>query len=240
MNQKIRQILATSGCLLIIATVFFTSPISMKPAEAHITKVFGNYQVQVGWNNEPVFTNLPNAAQVTIKKGSGDSATPIINALKNMQISVNYGSVTKQLDFLPSNTIDGQYVASLIPTRVGTYSLTMKGMVENQSIDAEIPLDDVASIDALNFPQASSSGGDGSVNTGQVGTIINQLTNDIEEAKKNSDTSYQTISNAAKSFQDVKDSTDRLYMIGMTGIGIGIAGVVIAVIAITRNKQPNS
>ena len=235
MNQKIRQILVPSVCLLLIATVVLASPISMKSAEAHITKVFGNYQVQVGWDNEPVYTNLPNAVLVNVKKGSGDSATPVINALKDMQISIKYGTVTKQLDFLPSNTVDGQYLASLIPTRVGTYSLMLKGTVENQNIDGEIPLDDVAGIDELNFPSAGPSSN--TTNIGQVGTIINQLTNDIEEAKKNSDVASQTILNAAKSFQDVKDSTDRLYMISMTGIGIGIAGVVIAVIAITRNKQ---
>lgn len=236
MTPKIKQILVPCLFLLLIATIVLTSPINVKPAEAHISKVFGNYQIEVGWDNEPAYTNLLNGAQVTIKKGTGDGATPVINALKNMQISIKYGTVTKQLDFLPSETVDGQYDAQFIPTRAGTYSLVFKGTIENQSVDTEITLDDIASVDELNFP-ASGQSGDGSINMGQVNTVITQLTNDIEEAKKNSDTASQTLLNAAKSFQDVRDSTDKLYMISMTGIGIGIAGVVIAVIAITRNKQ---
>jgi len=120
---RIKQILVPTVFLLLLATIVFASPISVKPAEAHITKVFGNYLVQVGWDNEPVYTGLMNAPQVTIKKGSGDNAKPVINALKNMQISVKYGGVIKPLDFLPSSTVDGQYHAPLIPTRVGTYSL---------------------------------------------------------------------------------------------------------------------
>ena len=236
MTTKIKQILVPSLSLLLIATIIFTSPINVKPAEAHITKVFGNYQIEVGWDNEPAYTNLLNGAQVTVKKGTGDGAAPVINALKNMQISIKYGTVTKQLDFLPSETVDGQYDAQFIPTRAGTYSLVFKGTIENQSVDTEITLDDIASVDELNFP-ASGQSGEGSINMGQVNTVITQLTNDVEEAKKNSDTASQTLLNAAKSFQDVRDSTDKIYMISMTGIGIGIAGVVIAVIAITRNKQ---
>ena len=236
MNNKIKQTLASLVFVLLIVTIVFASPLSMKPAEAHITKVFGNYQVEVGWDNEPAYTSLENGAQVTIKKGSGDSAKPVINALKDIQISIKYGSVTKPLDLLPSSTVDGQYDAPLIPTRVGTYSLVMKGTVEDQSIDTEIPLDDVASVDALNFPQSGSTS-ETSANVGQLGTIINQLTNDIENAKTSADVATKSVSDVVQSFQDVKDTTDRLYMISMTGIGIGIAGVVIGVIAITRNKK---
>ena len=111
----------------------------------------------------------------------------------------------------------------------------MKGTIENQQIDNEIPLDDVASIDTLNFPQSDSSV-DAS-NIGQVGPIITQLTNDIEEAKNSANSAAQNVANVGKSFQEVKDTTDRLYMISMAGIGIGVAGIVIAVFAISRKDE---
>lgn len=234
-----KQFLVTVVFLVLVATIVFVSPLGVKPAEAHITKVYGNYLVQVGWDNEPVYTGLINAAQVTIKKGSGDTAQPVINALKDLQISVKYGSVTKPLDFLPSSTVDGQYHAVLIPTKVGTYSLVFQGTVEGQAVDDEIPLDDVASVDTLNFPTSTDSSPDTSANVGQLGTLVNQLTSDIEDAKNNADAASKSVSNVVQSFQEVKNTTDSLYMISMTGIGIGIAGIVIAVIAITRNKQQN-
>jgi len=114
-----------------------------------------------------------------------------------------------------------------------------KGTVEDQAIDTEIALDDVGSIDILNFPASSSSSSDNSASVGQINSLANQLTSDIEDAKNSADAAAKSVSNVGQSFQEIKDTTDKLYMISMTGIGIGIAGIVIAVIAITRSKQQN-
>jgi hypothetical protein len=228
------RIVALATVSILILLVFSNTPFMIKPASAHITKVFGNYLVTVGWQNEPTYSGLLNAPIVEVKKGSGDSAKPVINALANMQISIKYGSVTKQLDFVPDSTVDGQYISPLIPTKVGSYSLVMKGTIENQNIDTEIALDDVAGIDTLNFPPSGSAD---TSTTGQLGTIISQLTSDIEDAKSSANSAAQSVANVGKSFQEVKDTTDRLYMISMAGIGIGVAGIVIAVFAISRKGE---
>lgn len=234
---KSKQFPVTVMLLSLVVTIVFVSSLDIKPAEAHISKTFGNYIVEVGWDSEPVYSGLTNKVIVEVKNGSGDSAKPVINALKDLQISVKYGTVTKPLDFLPSSTVDGQYDAVLIPTRVGTYSIVLKGNVADQAIDTEIPLDDVNSIGALNFPPSTGSSSDTSVNMGQMGNLVNQLTSDIEDAKSNADAASKSVSNAVQSFQEVKNTTDRLYMISMTGIGIGIAGIVIAVFAISRKDK---
>ena len=67
--------------------------------------------------------------------------------------------------------------------------------------------------------------------------VINQLTNDVTDAKNTADNAAQSYAKVAQSFQEVKDTTDTLYVISMAGIGIGAAGVVIAVVAITRKNQ---
>lgn len=230
-NHRIVTLIGVS--ILLFSCLVF--PLVLKQASAHISREFGDYTVQIGWDDEPVYSGLSNMAYVAVKKGSGDNVEPVINALKDVQILVKYGTVTKELDFVPSEKENGAYVAPIIPTRVGSYSLVFKGSVEGQVIDSEIPLDDVHSITELNFPQASS-GGEDAANLGQVSSTLAQLANDIEDAKMKSDQASQSVLSAVDSFKDAKNANDKLYLISMTGIGIGIAGVVIAIIAINKNK----
>lgn len=235
MNSKI-PILSLMCVLVLLAF----SPLHPQQAFAHISKSFGNYIVEVGWNNEPALTGQINAVQVTVVKGSHvDTGQPVINALANMTTSVKFGTITKQIDFLPSPTVNGQYLSSLVPTKTGTYSLVLSGTIEGQSVNTEIPLDEVGSIDTISFPQSGggSGGSDNAAISAQLGTIVNQLTSDITDAKNSVNTAAQSYQAAAKSIQDQKDATARVYMISMVGIGLGTAGIVIAVVSITRRDK---
>jgi hypothetical protein len=235
--MKSRTSIIIAVCIIALFSLSI-SPLHPNPVSAHIARSFGNYIVEVGWEKEPALTNQMNAVQVTVVKGSKvETGQPVINALADMKIVANFGTVTKALYFLPSPTVNGQYLATLMPTKVGTYNLVLNGTIQGQSVNTEIPLDEVQSVDTISFPQTSSSGvSDNAAISSQLGTIINELTGDINDAKKSVNTAAQNYDAAAKSFQDAQDSIGRLYMISMVGIGMGCAGVVIGVIAIVRKS----
>src|ERR687886_2320093 len=191
--MQMRSAILSMTLIMLIALLTFSFS-DAKTAYAHITKNFGNIQVEVGWSNEPPLVGELNNVIVQVNQTSGkNTQTPVINALANMDIVVKYGGVTKPLDFVPSEQAEGLYNGQMIPTRVGTYSLVLNGTIQNQKINSEIPLDLVESTQKLNFPDSggASSGGMGVNNTAatsnnigpQLQGIVNQLANDIDSTK---------------------------------------------------------
>jgi hypothetical protein len=223
-----------------------------KIAYAHITKKFGNILVEVGWDNEPPLVGELNNVIVQVNQTSGNNGqTPVINALASTDMMAKYGGVTKPLDFVPSEQTEGLYNGQMIPTRVGSYSLVLNGTIQDQKItNAEIPLDLVESKQKLNFPDSGGSNAGGIDDTSAVASntaasnnigprlqgIVSQLANDIDSTKGNIDTLVKTNAATQKSIQDLKNTNDRLYMIGLGGVGAGIAGIVIAAAALSRKQ----
>jgi hypothetical protein len=233
--------------VLVLTVLLIFSFSNAKTAYAHITKNFGNIQVEVGWTTEPPLVGELNNVIIQVNQTSGkNSQTPVINALGNMDIAVKYGGLAKPLDFVPSEETEGMYNGQMIPTRPGTYSLVLNGTIQNQKINAEIPLDLVESTQKLNFPDSggASSGGIGVSNTAatsnnigpQLQGIVSQLANDIDSTKANIDTLTKTSANTQKTIQDLKGTNDRLYMIGLGGVGAGVAGIIIAATALSRRN----
>ena len=228
-------------CFLVSYNILF------KEASAHIIKKFGNIQVQVGWSDEPPLTGQINNVIVDVNQTSGKTQTPIINALSDMNILVKYGGVTKTLDFLPSPTTDGLYLGKMIPTRVGSYYLVLNGTVQGQKISSQLPLDLVDSSQKLAFPDsgggsavagATLGGSSPTSTTNNIGPqlqgIVSQLANQIDSVKGITGAVAKSNVETLKSVQDVKNSADRSYMIGMIGIGAGVAGIIIAAFALSR------
>jgi hypothetical protein len=241
MKFIVMSLMFTMFAVLFLITVFVSS--TQMPVYAHISETFGNFTVEAGWSNEPSLVGEINNAIVQVNKGTESNSTPVRNALAEMYILVKYGGVTKTLDFEPSEQSAGLYEAKMIPTRLGSYSLVLNGTIQGQRIvNAEIPLDDVESKQKLSFPD-SGDPSEGTTNTpaisigAEVERILSQLTNDIDATKGDIDILAKNNANMQKSFQNLKDAADRSYMIGITGMGIGVAGIVIAVVAFSRKSS---
>jgi hypothetical protein len=239
MNSIIIPLIAS---MLLLITVFLSS--TPAPVYAHISKTLGNFTVEVGWSNEPPLVGEINNAIVQVNKGTESNSTPVRNALSEMYVLVKYGGVTKTLDFKSSEQSAGLYQAEMIPTRLGSYSLVLNGTLQGQSIiNAEIPLDDVESKQKLSFPDSGNLGEGTNTNTpassigAEVERILSQLTNDIDVTKGDMDILAKNNADMQKSVQDVKKTADRSYMIGITGMGVGVAGIIIAAVAFSR-KSP--
>ena len=72
--------------------------------------------------------------------------------------------------------------------------------------------------------------------SGQISNILNQITNDINNIRDDIGTLAESNSNIQEGIQDVKDIADRLYILAMTAIGVGAAGILIAAAALVRTR----
>ena len=221
------------------------SYIPFQKALAHVSNEYGNITVQAGWDQEPPLVDEINNIVVGVTRESnlGNSSTmPVRNALADMNIMVKYGGATKSLDFVPSQEQEGWYEAKILPTRIGSYSLALNGTIQNQPISDEVQIEDVESTEKISFPEASTSGGgsSGTTNTnllnGQISNILNQITNDINNIRDDIGTLADSNSNIQDGIQDVKDIADRSYMLAITAIGVGAAGILIAAAALVRTR----
>jgi hypothetical protein len=227
--------------------------VPVRPAFAHITKQIGNIKLEVGWSDEPPLTGEVNNIIVAVNKTStGGRESAVINALADLDIKEKYGSITKSIDFVPSEQAEGLYESKTIPTRVGSYGLVMNGTVQGEKLsNVEIPLDIVQSTQKISFPDTAgsnivSSGVQSSPpslpssagnNIGpKLQAIVSGMSNDIDSSKSNIQLLAKNIANIQKSVSDIKNSVDRSYMIAMVGIGAGTAGIIIAAISLSRKQ----
>jgi hypothetical protein len=214
---------------------------------AHVSNEYGNITIQAGWDLEPPLVDEINDIVVSVTRESdlgNSSAIPVRNALADMNIMVKYGGLTKSLDFVPSQEQEGWYEVKILPTRIGSYSIALNGTIQNQLISDEVQIEDVESTQKVSFPEANSGSGSGSSNdasntnllNGQISNILNQITNDINNIRDDIGTLADSNSNIQEGIQDVKYIADRSYMLAITAIGVGAAGILIAAAALVRTR----
>jgi hypothetical protein len=223
--MEIRGAILVAGSL-ILAFVFFTSYTHV--SFAHTSKTFGNTTIEIGWLTEPPLASDLNIITVQVNKESNGEQSPVLNALANLTISVKYGTISKPLDFQPSPTTDGGYESKILPTRVGPYILVAQGDVKGQKVDGEFKIEDVESKSIFSFPDSSIDTTSSNNQNEQVQDAISKLSNDIQKGKDDLNMSRKEMTDIQESIGSLYRDSGISYLILLTALGIGIAGVVLA------------
>jgi hypothetical protein len=222
--------------LVALAALLAVSIFAGLPAAvAHEETIVGDIKIVGGWVNEPPLVNQFNGIELTITRNS--TGDPIINAVAQLDATIRKGTLTKALDFLPTEE-PGVYAADILPTQVGQYEVVFRGSIAGQALNTQVEIEDVEDTRTLEFPP-----GQGTDNpipedlVQQLQQVIADLTSQVDQATNASEEAVESANAAALAAEELKVSSDRAYLFGMVGVGVGVAGIIIGVMAFTRSKD---
>jgi hypothetical protein len=158
MYRRFRGLLAALPAALLVSAMLLPGS-----ALAHERRTMGGgkYNVLVGWDVEPAFQSLKNAASIRITLAdAGDPPPPVEGAEKTLRVQIRQGDDVREF---PLRTVFGQkgyYVADVVPTRAGDYQWTFVGSINGDQINEKFDTADgkfngIEPLASLQFPVAA-------------------------------------------------------------------------------------
>lgn len=189
---------------------------------AHKTVTIEQYEIEVGWRDEPPLVSQQNAIvfSITTEEGQGVKSG-VTNAFRDLTATVKSGSVTKTLDIL-SDVKTGHYYSKIIPTKTGTLTIELTGSIEGVPVNEQVDIEDVESLDVIAFPPGGSAGQ----------ADIAQLKNAMSSIQKDVSALKSKVGSVGTGDVDLSKSYD----FAVFGLALGAAGVILAVIAMIKRK----
>ena len=201
----------------------FSIGFSIQSIYGHTEIKVGNYTIEAGWSNEPPLIN--NLNEVVIFIFENDS--PVRNAMKDLSVSINYGGINKKLNFLPSEESVGQYLADIIPSNLGTYSLNLKGTIGTQTINNDIQIEEVEDAKKLTFPIVSESSNSLENIGKQITPIMKDLSNQIEETKEQVNSTKQLIQKMDNEDNSIKSEIERTNLLSYIATALSASAIIL-------------
>src|SRR5437667_5084629 len=128
------SLFASAAVCMLALSLTITQTVS-----AHEEREVGAYQLASGWADEPRYVRFKNAVEVLLKDAKGK---PVLNLGDTLKVEVIFGDQKSGLLPLePAFDVEegfgtpGDYQASLIPTRPGTYTFHFVGSIKGQKVD---------------------------------------------------------------------------------------------------------
>ena len=145
MNKK-----SFAACLI----AFFLLLLNCQLVLAHESITVGNYTLEIGWLSEPPIEGQQNAIVVNV---STSDKQPVED-VSSLTVTVSYGGHNKTLTLQPlGEDTPGQFVAPILPTVPGEYTVLLGGALEDTAVDAQTHVEEVQPATTLAFPVVDSS-----------------------------------------------------------------------------------
>jgi len=210
--------------MAILIILFFSFTLSIRDIYGHTEIQVGNYTIEAGWNIEPPL--LSNLNEIVISVLENDN--PVRNAMKDLSISVNYGGLSKNLNFIPSEEAAGQYVASIIPSQLGSYIINLKGMIGTQNINNDIQIEDIEDSKKLTFPPVTDGTGENMENIGkQLTPLMKDLSNRIDQTTLEINATKKVLKQLSEENDSIMSELERTSMLSYIATGLGASAIIL-------------
>jgi hypothetical protein len=111
-------------------------PFSTSLALAHGHTEAGDYELVIGFHNEPAYAGEPNGLDLFVtNKATGEKVNGLADTLK---AEIIFGSATTQLEIRAQWGQDGAYTADVLPTVAGDYTWHIWGDIKGAPIDVSM------------------------------------------------------------------------------------------------------
>jgi hypothetical protein len=103
------------------------------PAFAHGHTQVGDYELVIGFRNEPAYQGEPNGLDLIVTNTKTNEK--VTGLEKTLNVEIIYGSSKKQLEVRPQFGREGAYTADVLPSRAGDYTWHIWGEINGTPVD---------------------------------------------------------------------------------------------------------
>ena len=141
------------ACVIVLTALL----INFQIAFAHEGVTVGDYELEIGWLNEPPIVGQQNAVVVNVTDTSGGGSEPVED-VSALTVTISYGGQDKTLTLQPlGEDTPGQFVAPILPTVAGLYTINLGGTLGDTTVNAAVEPEEVQPSEMLQFPVLDSA-----------------------------------------------------------------------------------
>lgn len=195
--------------------------ITASPAFAHGAYEHGDLTIVTGFAVEPAYAGQPNAVQLEISK-AGKAVTDLKQG--DVKVDVDFSGQRTTLTLEPQFEVGewgtpGDYQASFIPTQPGKYTFDISGTVDGERVAYSM----------TSSPETFS----------EVQDPAPAMFPPVE-APSNAELATKVDQNATRNIDAIasaNDAADSARTVAIVGCVLGLIGIAVAIVAITRSRR---